>query len=125
LAGDALADVVGLGDELGLADALGLAEVVGLGDELGLADALGLADVVGLGDELGLADALGVGEVFGDDVTDGICDTGCDNGTEAVRTGTGTPRPRLALRGGRRFPTTPVPLPGVAGLVWRKGFSGL
>jgi hypothetical protein len=63
---------------------------------VGLADVLGLADAVGLGDELGLADEVGLAD-----------------GTEAVSTGTGTPRPRLTLRAGRWFLAEPDPLSGL------------
>jgi hypothetical protein len=84
-----------------LADAVGLADVLGLADAVGLGDELGLADVLGLADEVGLAD-----------------------GTEAVSTGTGTPRPRLTLRAGRWFLAAPDPLSGLRTVAWRKGFSG-
>jgi hypothetical protein len=95
LADGALADAVGLADVLGLADAVGLEDELGLGDELELADGIGLADEVGLAD-----------------------------GTEAVSTGTGTPRPRLTLRAGRWFLAAPDPLSGLRTVAWRKGFSG-
>jgi hypothetical protein len=84
-----------------LADGVRLAEVLGLADAVGLGDELRLADGIGLADEVGLAD-----------------------GTEAVSTGTGTPRPRLTLRAGRWFLAVPDPLSGLRTVAWRKGFSG-
>jgi hypothetical protein len=38
---------------------------------------------------------------------------GLADGTEAVSTGTGTPRPRLTLRAGRWFLAEPDPLSGL------------
>ena len=85
-----------------------------LADAVGLADVLGLADAVALGDELGLADGVGLAGVLG-----------LADGTEAVSTGTGTPRPRLTLRAGRWFLAAAVPPSGLLTVARRKGLPGL